>query len=436
MKNRNNIIVIILIILIIGCTTGGVILLNKKENKEPNTPVEPTPAPQPKPKEPADIEVNLNNEFNLDMIKLVNSYERDNYLISTYSMEIALNMLKEGAAGETYNQINKVVPDRDITTFDVKNRISVANAIFVKNSEKKNISTNYIDKLKISYNADVVYDDFNTPDKINNWVNDKTYKMIPKILNDIPKDFVLGLANAVAIDVEWKYRFECNNTTGEDFTNKDSVKKVEMMHRTFDFGADYIKNDSEIGIVLPYNAYADPKGDDTAIQLEYIAIMPTEKDIRNYINDLTPAKLNSIINNTKSISDNQEVRLSLPRFEYDYNDESFADDLKTLGITDVFNKEKADLSKMKSATSEDQLYVSQAIHMTHISLNEKGTKAAAVTYFGVEKATAVFEEKENIEINFNKPFMYIIRDSKSKEMLFFGVVENPNEWKGSTCSNE
>ena len=92
------------------------------------------------------------------------------------------------------------------------------------------------------------------------------------------------------------------------------------------------------------------------------------------------------------------------------------------------------LGKMKSEKSKDQLYVSTAIHMTHISLNEKGTKAAAVTYFGIEKATAFMGEKEYIDIEFNKPFMYMIRDTKSHEILFFGVVESPNEWKGNTCS--
>ena len=89
---------------------------------------------------------------------------------------------------------------------------------------------------------------------------------------------------------------------------------------------------------------------------------------------------------------------------------------------------------MKKSNNIDRLYVSEAIHMTHISLNEKGTKAAAVTYFGVDKATALEDKKEKIDITFNNPFMYMIRDSKTKEILFFGVVENPNEWKGSTCS--
>ena len=48
---------------------------------------------------------------------------------------------------------------------------------------------------------------------------------------------------------------------------------------------------------------------------------------------------------------------------------------------------------------------------------------------------AIPEEKTKIELNFNKPFIYMIRDKKSGELLFFGVVKQPNEGKGSTCSS-
>ena len=43
------------------------------------------------------------------------------------------------------------------------------------------------------------------------------------------------------------------------------------------------------------------------------------------------------------------------------------------------------------------------------------------------------KEKEYIDITFNKPFVYIIRDQKTKEMLFFGVMYEPNKYEGSTC---
>ena len=84
------------------------------------------------------------------------------------------------------------------------------------------------------------------------------------------------------------------------------------------------------------------------------------------------------------------------------------------------------------------VYVGEAIHKTHIELNEVGTKAAAITYFGMFKNSALIEpnEYETIDINFNKPFIYMIREASTKEILFFGTVYEPNIWKGSTCNNK
>ena len=42
---------------------------------------------------------------------------------------------------------------------------------------------------------------------------------------------------------------------------------------------------------------------------------------------------------------------------------------------------------------------------------------------------------EPIEINFNRPFLYIIKNNKNNEMVFVGTVYEPNEWEGSTCDN-
>ena len=49
-------------------------------------------------------------------------------------------------------------------------------------------------------------------------------------------------------------------------------------------------------------------------------------------------------------------------------------------------------------------------------------------------ASGISLDKESIDIKFDKPFIYMIMDSKNNEMLFFGVVYEPNEWNGKTCT--
>lgn len=442
-KKKVIIIILILILLIIG-VTFAVIKLNKKEEKpirqeEPSTPVAPTEETDLGIGYAEDLEVSLSNDVNLNIIKLANKDATASYLVSPYSIETAFSMLREGANNNTLAEINSAVPERTINTFSSKERISVSNALFIKDEYKKSVEKTFTEALKSKYKVELLYDKFETPEVLNKWVKEKTFGMIEKLKDDMPKDFVLGLANAVAIDVNWNNQFKCEKTSSEEFTlANNKTKNVEMMHSTLESGQ-YIKTDDEEGIVLKYEKYDKDGnalyGDEDGTQLEFIAIKPTKTNLKRYINDLTSEKLTKLLDNPTEIKTNQEVNLALPRFKYDYDYKNIAKDMQTLGIKDVFDKEKSDLTKIMPRKIE-QLYVSEVIHKTHIDLNEKGTKAAAVTYIGVNKATDMRDEKEQIDIKFNKPFLYIIRDTKTKELLFFGTVYNPNEWKGSTCKGE
>lgn len=378
------------------------------------------------------------DSFNIKLIKALNV--KKNYLVSPYSIEIALNMLNEGANGNTKEQIDSLLPDRKINDVSIKNRVNVANAVFIKDKYKKIVKDSFKNKLVKDYNSDVLYDIFNTPTVINNWVNEQTDGMIKKVVDELSDDFVLGLANAVAIDVDWLYAFDCSDTKGEEFTKADGKKiNVEMMHDSYKKeDIKYLESDDAKGIILPYKSYNTKTGDiadDGEPSLEFIGILPN-KDVNTYINSLTDKDLDKLISSAKSASSKYEIRLSLPRFNYEYDVNKFGDKLSDLGIKDAFDPDKANFSKIADKKDLDgNLYVSTAVHKTYIDLNEKGTKAAAVTFFGLDSFMAAPDnDKEVVEVKFNKPFIYMIRDTKSKEVLFFGAVYEPNIWTGTTCS--
>lgn len=409
----------------------------KPTEKEPENPSNP-------PKEYTET------DYNVKLIKTVNSTQDGNYLISPYSIEIALNMLKDGAKEDSYKQIEDVIGTREIPVFNVKDRISVTNGAFIKEEYKDYVSSSYYDKLA-TYDAELIFDKFTSPDKINNWVKEHTYGMIPKILDEMSKDFILGLANAVAIDVKWADEFECQYTKSNKFTKSDgSTMDVEMMRKVYERGnTKYIETEDAKGIIIPYLSY-DKNGEveynsseSEFTSLEFVGILPNGK-VNDYIENLTNEKLKTL--DEKAIgTDKVIIDLNIPRFAYSFDLKNFMDVLKAMGIKDVFDENKANLTGIMSVDDVKKvdpnaynIYVSTAIHKTYIDLNEKGTKAAAVTYFGIEKATSSIDpnKKERKQIVFDKPFIYMIRDTKSKEILFFGVVEQPNEWKGSTCSNK
>ena len=370
------------------------------------------------------------NEFNYNLI--LNNHEMEeknkNYLISPYSIEVALNMLRDGASKDTKLEIDKVIGTRKINDITIKDKVMVANSIFIKKVYEENVLPTYRENLKNNYNADIIIDELTSPNKINDWVNEKTKGMIPKILDEVSPNFVLGLLNALAIDVKWQNEFECEDTISEEFTKADGSKiNVEMMHK---MGYQYIKEENVEGIVLPYK-----KEEGSNVELEFIGLIPTG-NLDNYLNESLEKDIKNLSNIIKTPIDSdvkeQIVNLSLPRFTYDSGITKFKDLLKNMGIQKAFQNN----AEFNNMVNNLDVFVSEAIHKTHIELTESGTKAAAVTYFGVDVTSMpATKEKEYINIKFNKPFIYLIREKNTGEMLFFGLVNEPNLWKGSTCSN-
>ena len=180
--------------------------------------------------------------------------------------------------------------------------------------------------------------------------------------------------------------------------------------------------------------------------LQYIGIMPKKDSLENYIKNIQPEKINSLINNLKSLKANNfkngvitEVSGYIPMFKYE-DKLKLLEDLNRLGITDVFDAEKADLTNMSilSNDSQNKLYVSDSIHKANIDFSIEGIKAAAVTSFVVSASAApsfcnfdyLFDVPvEKVDLTFDKPFMYLIRDKETGEVWFVGSLYSPTEIK-------
>lgn len=180
--------------------------------------------------------------------------------------------------------------------------------------------------------------------------------------------------------------------------------------------------------------------------LQYVGIMPKNITISKYMETLTAEEINSLIKGLKDISsiDNYKegvitkVKAYIPLFKFDYEIPNLADDLNVLGIYDVFSSEKANLSNMLDydESSPEKPSISEAVHKANIDFSNDGIKAAAVTSFGGKGAARPmpFDYEwdvpvEEIDLTFNKPFLFIIRDKSSGEAWFVGTVYNPEEFK-------
>lgn len=375
-----------------------------------------------KPKGPGGLK---ENNFNTLLIEEYhNSLEKEeNYMISPYSLEFVLAMIRDGASGRTYEELNNLVPERDIKTFNVKERINIANALFIKN--KVVVKDDFKKLMSKKYKSQILYDEFVTPDVINDWANEETYGMIPKVLDQINPEFIFGLGNATAIDVEWQSKFKCYNTKLEKFNKYDGSKiDVAMMRQYYESGASYYKDQNATYVSLPYRAYNElgEYDGEEGTQLEFIGILP--EDVDYYINSFDYNEFISNLGEFRKADDSFHINLSLPKFKYEYDVEGLTSVLTNLGLKETLSS-KPNFEKI----ADYDMSISNFVQKTFIELSESGTKAAAVTVVTFETNAIAPTKPEVVDVTFDKPFIYIIKDKNSDELLFFGVVYSPTEYK-------
>lgn len=109
-----------------------------------------------------------------------------------------------------------------------------------------------------------------------------------------------------------------------------------------------------------------------------------------------------------------DVIINLPRFKIDSNIE-FRSILQHLGIVDIFDRSKAQLSKM----SKEPTFISHVYQKAILDVNEIGTVASASSY-----ANAV-DFAYPLEYNLDKPFGFMITERSTHTLLFAGQVQNP-----------
>ncbi len=91
------------------------------------------------------------------------------------------------------------------------------------------------------------------------------------------------------------------------------------------------------------------------------------------------------------------------------------DALLALGMPLAFTPDRADFTRLDG---KGGLYIHEVLHKTFIQVDEKGTKAAAVTK--VEMRTTSCQETKRVTLD--QPFVYAIIDNASKLPVFLGAL--------------
>lgn len=367
---------------------------------------------------PTDEQMTLISEAGTGLLAEIVSGSDENVLLSPTSILMALGMTENGASGDTLSQMEGIanggvkvgqmntvmayLREKMIESPDVK--WNVANSIWLKDIDDLELDPKFADTVIAHYRAEVWKSKFDqgTVDDINSWVNTNTDGMIDEVINNISPDTLMYLINAISFDGEWEEQYEDDKIKeGYDFNNADgSISSVTMLSSKEN--KYFMLGDGE-GFVKPY------KGG----EFSFVGILPKEgESTSEYLNKIRDLDFAKAVREAKD----EEVRVKIPEFENDYGTD-LAKTYNKMGMTEPFGM-NADFSDML-VSGGDEIYIGAIIHKTHIEVDRKGTRAAAVTAVDMRVKGAIMEEMPK-SIVLDRPFVYAIVDNQTGLPVFLG----------------
>lgn len=346
---------------------------------------------------------------------------------SPYSISTALSMVLAGARGTTADQMSQTLsvgdsaawhPARNLLGSSLTEKLpagfdgqaqpmtlDTTNSIFGQSGYA--FEQPFLDLLARDYGAGLEAVDFEQQPEdarqaINAWVAQRTADRIRELLAPGSVDNLTRavLVNTIHFKANWMSQFDPKATTSADFHLLDgSTVNVPTMHLEHKLG--YSTGDGWAAVSLPYWGAS------------MLVIVPDAGRFAEVEQSIDPSFVAKLGSNPSEF----DVTLSLPKWSTD-DATDLVPPLQALGIRDLFDG-SSDLSGISTA---GQLYVSHVVHEANISVDEQGTEAAAATAAVAELTS----RGASATLTVDRPFIYLIRDQNTNEILFMGRVMDPH----------
>ncbi|MBA2720244.1 MAG: serpin family protein [Chloroflexi bacterium] len=353
-----------------------------------------------------------------------------NLIYSPYSISTALSMTYGGARGSSASQLGDVLgvgadpaawhqgrndvdaaisrfaslePSEGVTPLTIE----PTNALFGQDGFP--FEPGYLELLAQAYGAGLNALDFAAhPDAsrtaINAWVAERTKDRIPELLGDgtVTGATRVVLVNAIYFLGSWATPFDKALTKAAPFHRLDgSAVTGQMMKASLD--GNYVRAKDWQAIEIPY------------VGATMTIILPDAGRFTSVESGLDSGTLAELAAHPAY----EKIHLRLPRWSAKTGAELKAP-LIRLGARDLFDPEAADLSGIADAG----LFISFVVHQANIDVDENGTEAAAATAVGSD--TTGGGPDGEVTVNVDRPFIFLIRDGGSGEILFAGRVLDPS----------
>lgn len=285
---------------------------------------------------------------------------------------------------------------------------------------------------------------------INTWVADNTEQRIKDLIPPgvLGRDTCLVLTNAVYFLGQWSEPFKKEWTRDGDFTLTDGrTVKAKLMsdpwrravhYAAFSGNGEYFDTPREVPVDQSQwpRLYPDDDGF-SMIQLPYkggelamVLIAPrTPGGLPALERRLTAESLSAWL----AKLDARTVDTAVPRFRLESSN-NLNEPLKALGMKRAFTSplEPGGAEFPGICASEDpaeQPFIGAVLHKAWVEVNEVGTEAAAATAVVMVTSSAVAPPVETMpfipKFHADRPFVFLIRDTKSGVVLFVGRLARP-----------
>ena len=366
-----------------------------------------------------------NNDFACNLLRAIYEQQQGggSFIMSPISVSYLLGMLNAGAEGDTQRQITDVLgldgsPQKinqhfkkimdKASSIDSTVTIKIANSININSARGYRLIPKYKENMQKFYDAQIdafPFTDDRNVDIINNWCNTHTDGMIPNILDSLDPYAAMYLLNAVFFKASWTDKFDPNNTRNRIFTKQDgTILEHKMMHVAIK--AAYGSNNLCKMLRLPYG---------NGSYSMYVLLPHEGKTVGDIIQSLSAQQLEQQRTQEMTI---QNVDIEMPRFTTE-SKTHLEQVLSSMGMPLAFHYLAAQFSKM---IEDEELWVSMMMQKAKIEVNEKGTKASAVTIAkGVTKSFTGSNRTSYVEFHATRPFVYYIVDNSTGTIYFMGT---------------
>ena len=356
-----------------------------------------------------------------------------NALASPLSLALALALVADGATDATTQGYDKLLGvsgqerdqtwsavqtalnrnDRSLDGFDPGKPpetplVHVANHVVVVDREEVAVSQAYLDTVLRWFSAQIEKVPLgDLADNLSKWADKNTAGLIKKTGVQVTGDTALVLQNALLFAAQWDTPFKAEDTREGTFTRADgSTTQTKFMHGTRIIP--YAYGQGWAAVRLGYQG-GELDGQGLAMDV----VLPNQGTSPADLPPATWAQASAALDQAAAGSDQNEVKIVLPKLDLTSGPVELLEMLKALGL---------DTSSLDGIALG--LSISQVVQQVRLLVDEEGTVAAALTEVGLT-AGAAPDQSKPIDFVVDHPYVLRLRDLATGTTLVQAAIMGP-----------